>query len=536
MVLWGYQTVIDRSGATGWNNLPDERLLIAKWTLPDIPLQREMTFTVELNDISSVNYIIARTSLSACGYFVDDIRLSTTETDGYKNACVLRCSLDVWGTVMVLSSSCVKFNSAKVPNMEMLPALRDGSYYFVGEETPPPIAGASSIWAEAFKLFGKTRVAFSVTATMASFMTSYFTVLSPEFTNYTEFQRIIRDIMTLTGFVIRLPAGNGASENKTLGVSTIHGAWFIPSYKLELNTTLDFTDGAEKTYDLACTGYGKEYQGNEEYIILGNLLGSDVSKFSTKIGQGMTPRTSLITYQHSGSSGYGYTAVGNALTFHLYPRGSFIDLSVKTSLATGESPVVVTMEINGNIVDITSSLQINIAAFQDRLASNEQEQRYALNLISSTVGVGAAVVSGSAVAAVPAVLQAVSSYANFFMYRPALASSSGSGGVSTILNLNGITSYLGCVGIFDVGIGSSPTYDTRRMHTGIKVLSPPNEFSQLSFFYQRPPMNYETNGFLQIDDPLIYPAGNSIFQSPYTGEVCEMLRRGIFVYNPNSYA
>lgn len=534
MVLFAYQTVVDRSYQSVWSNMPDERVMIAEWSLPDVPLTREMTFTVSVDSFSSVNYIFARTNLGAAGYFVDDFTLIKNDTDSYKAVVVLKCTLDVWGTCMVFSSSYVKFNSGRVPNIEMLPTLHDVDYMFAGEETPPNLAGASGIYQPTAQLLTKSRVCFSVIGTVVNFGTSYYTVLSQEFSNYTEFQRIMIDIMTLSGFNVTVPNGGGGTEEKNIAVSTINGAWIVPSYKIELNTTVDTTEDAEKVYDMTATGYGEEYRGNTSFVILGNLLGANVANIIPHMAHGVTPRTSLTTYQYTGEPGYGYIGVGNATTFHVYPMGSFIDLSVKLSLATGASPCVVTMEINGNVVDLTSSLQINVSAYRDRVASSQQEQTYALNLISSTVGLGGAVVSGTGVAT--AALNAASAYAKFFSYRPAVTSSCGSSGVSTILNVNGFPVYLGTVGIFRMGIGSGTVYNNRRNHSGIQVCCSPDRMTYLTFHYQRTPVNYETNGFLQLDDPLIYPAGGSLFLSPYVGEVVDILKRGAFIFNPNTWA
>lgn len=534
MNIFCFNVPVDRSYRTVWYKYPDKEPIFYCRDLPDIPLQNEMTIDVPIDQDTprgGVTYVVIQANFlrDNRGYFVDDIAVypGSNSTEGVMR---LRLTVDIWVTTSILNQVQWRGYSGTLPNPQIA-----GASYMVGTSVPYALADGAALVPPMYNHYG-CRLAVSLTAKWDD--VNYITLLSPPFSDYTSYQRNLQAIQSAK--YIYLPqefksAFSGA-QSPRLQVDKIIGAWLIPQLNYEINTSLAF-DGEQvlvhdlyvepsefDTFDYNTT----DYPGRLSWIKLGDLLNNEYVLPATFLYNPfvVTPRETASRNDYTPQFGRGFISFGNANRFKTFPIGAPVSCALSVQLRAGVNPVTVTLTLNGEPMDMTSSLEVAVYSVTDRVLNDIDKTKFALNGITSAVGVGLKAASGNMFGAASDAVRALSS-------PPVngVAATSGQGDMAIICLLNGTPTFAGAIYSWRWNIHNENSLPTSYMvnEQGDKYVGS----LDFNFFRQRPPANYETTGFFQLDNPRAVPLHNNYAPYGIIAKATDLVQRGMIFINPD---
>lgn len=549
MNVYIYNAPVDPSYKTGWFRLPYERMTAA-FSIPSIPLSNEMVIDIP-NDAEKnggFNYVILETNGDVRGFFVKDMQVLG---DGVGRR--LHLTVDHWVTGSILNQVQWQGTGATLPNSDIATGL-----YYVGSDFPSPWTFVHSLDKNFFSKFNKTAIIFTCTAKtgLVGAQPYYYTVISPTFTNYTEFQQWYNVILRADVIAYKLGTESGYGEKgdtrydppiadkafNFLTIDTIESIALMPYPDgLEINRDMalhewvseDIAKVPEFVYhDIPATVGNKDQITNATptgWTILGNLLG-DYSTFKTAQNLWVIPSPRVYTSVDVINTASGVvlmTVIGNSGCNVLVPGGCPQEVITSITLTGGVNPCKVTLTINGELLDLTASLNLPFFVTASRDQDEKNMRRWGYSLLGTAVGGVASALKKDYMGAASSVLSLASTTAP----QRTLSSSTGDiaagaifRGASTNIFTGTITAVFLARGVSD---GATPVLQNSCGDRYIGRVA-------FNFFYKRPPTNYETIGVFQIDNPRPIPIGYHFSPNVSLGECCKILQQGIYLYAPDN--
>lgn len=553
MNVFVYNLPVDPSYRTGWYKYPDTEPVAVRYGLPDIPLKREMSielpfFGGEIGGTSGYRFVVIQTKGDIRGFFVKDFHVF-----GNGRTVKLDLDMDIWFSTSILRSVYWEGKFCSLPNRDIAKGL-----YYVGSNFENRWGEFGVLDSGTMNITRRSAIIFSCTAKASSSNTAfYYTVISPTFDNYTEFQQWYNVILTADTLAYKLgtDTGYGAQgearydppiDSKDFNKLTIDSiqSMAIMSYPdgLEINRDITLYDwdisGNVQTprfkyHDLPATcGVGRQISKETPrgWTILGNLLG-DVNSFSTSQSLSIVP--SPRSWRKNWTVGFSDTdpvyqlVIGNNSTFVTLPGGAYADLVFDITLTGGISPVKEVITINGEPLDLTPTLNIPFFVTTSRDQDEQNSRRWGTSLLSNAInGVGQIMTRDYPAAASTAI-----STIGMGHPRRSFSTVTGDGADAVVWRVLGQQIFIGtcCVG----GLNRTLNVTTKFLQNvyGDRYAGDVS----MTFYYLSPPSNYETIGVFQIDNPIPLPTGFTAFasSSEIIGEVTDIVHRGIYLYNPD---
>lgn len=555
-----YDVVVDRSYRTVWYKLPFDRIVYTR-DIPDRPLSREMTIDISLDSevpTGGFTYVVITTKSTRDqrGYFIDDYQIFSAN-DSPNGVMRLTLSMDVWTTACILHSTQLSARSGIVPNSDIANGM-----YFVGENFESAWSTVDHYDAQTMNIMQRSVIVFSCTARSSSGAADfYYTVMSPPFNNYTEFQQWYNIILTADTLAFKITtdegwttpdgmysypdAGNrGFNKQK---IQTIQAMALMPYPEdLEVNRSITreswYVDANYKLqvtfryYDLPATvGVGDQITNSTPrgWTILGNLLGS-LDTFSTTASLFVVPTPRSWRQNWSvGQVGSGIMSpnykmlIGNNGINVSMPAGNQAYLVADLTLTGGVQPVLLSVTINGEVLDLTPTLNLPFFTTPSRDQDEKNAQRWGLSVVSSVVSAVAQVATKNYVGAAMSTAQAMTTQ------RPqrSFSVTTGSGQSACVMRTGSTNTFIGCLTVaFLKRENGRVTQEKQNIYGDSYVGN-----CSYEFFWQRPPTNYETTGIFQLHNakcvPLMLP---DVGASIGIDEIPAMVERGVFFVNPEA--
>lgn len=557
-----YDVVVDRSYRTVWYTLPFNRL-VYKRNIPDRPLAREMTLDISLDpDVprGGMTYVILTAGERECrGYFIDDYQVFAPSDTSLKGVMRMTLSMDVWTTACILHSTQIAAKSGVVPNSDIAHQM-----YFVGENFENAWSVVDHFNAQTMNIMQNSAIIFSCTARASKSATAfYYTIISPPFRDYSSFQQWYNIILTADaiGFKITTdggmtdPTGNAgfpaadAREFRTLQIDTIQSMALIPvPDDLEINRTITFDhwdfnntthtyDAVFKYYDIPATvGVASQFKNDTPrgWTILGNLLGNTGRYTDESLSVVVSPRSWRQNWSvgqiESGIGSPNYKMlIGNNVINVTMPAGNQAYLVIDLTMSGGVQPALLSMTINGETHDLTSSLNLPFYTTASRDQDEQNSQRWAFSMLSSVVSTAAQVVTKNYVGAAMTAAQAATSH----LPQRSFTTTTGSGHSACVMRTGTTNTFIGCFTVAFLKRENGPiTKEKQNLYGDTYVGNCAYEF-----FWQRPPANYETTGIFQLHNAKCVPLSlPSVGASVGIDEIPAIVERGVFFVNPDSAA
>lgn len=534
MNIFCFNLPVDRSYRTVWYKYPDKEPIFYRRDLPDIPLQNEMTIDVPIDADTprgGITYAVIQTAFDRDnrGYFVNDIAVYSGE-NSKQGFIRMSLSVDVWVTASILNQVQWRGYSGTLPNPQIA-----GASYMVGSSVPYALADGAALEAPLYNRYG-CRLVVSLTAKWDDI--NYITLMSPPFSNYTDYQRHFQAIQAAKYIYLpqQFKSAFSGAQSPRLVINKIVGAWVIPQLNYEINTTLDFDGSQVKVRDLYVEpsefdtfDYNTtDYPGRLSWVKLGDLLNDEYMLPATFLYNPfvVTPRETASRNDYNPSFGRGFMSFGNANRFKTFPVGCPVSCLLSVELRAGINPVSVTLTLNGEPMDMTQSLEVAIYSVTDRILNDIDKTKFALNGITSAVGVGLKAASGNMLGAAADAVKAVSS-------PPinGVAATSGQGDMAILCLLNGTPTFAGAIYSWRWNIANENSLPTSFMtnEQGDRYVGR----LDFNFYRMRPPSNYETTGIFQIDNPRAIPIHNNYAPYGIIAKATDVVSRGVIFINPD---
>lgn len=534
MNVFCFNVPVDRSYRTVWYKYPDKEPIFYCRDLPDIALQNEMTIDVPINSDTprgGITYVVIQSNFlrDNRGYFVDDVAVFIGDTAN-QGVMRLKLSVDIWMTASILNQVQWQAYSGVLPNPQIA-----GAAYMVGSSVPYALADGAALEAPLYNRYG-CRLAVTLTAKWDD--VNYITLLSPPFSDYTSYQNVFQTIQRAKYIYLpqQFKSAFSGAQSPRLVVNKIVGAWLIPQLNYEINTELGF-DGNNvcvkdlyvepsefDTFDYNTT----DYPGRLSWIKLGDLLNNEYMLPATFLYNPfvVTPRETASRNDYKPALGRGFISFGNTNRYKTFPQGCAVSCLLSVELRAGVNPVTVTLTLNGEPMDMTQSLEIAIYSVTDRILNDIDKTKFALNGITSAVGVGLKAAAGNMLGAASDAVRAVSS-------PPVngVTATSGQGDMAVICLLNGTPTFAGAIFSWRWNIANENELPTSFMinEQGDRYVG---RFI-FNFFRSRPPSNYETTGIFQLDNPRAVPISNNYAPYGIIAAATDIAARGVIFINPD---
>lgn len=550
MNVFIYDLPVDLSYRTGWMRYPDTEPVFYVRDLDNRPLEREMTFDIVLPlTLQGYTFCVLETPGDIRGFFIVDQKTVSNEKSTLygKGSVMVRLFLkqDVWFTCSILRNVRWCGQTCRLPNQDIASGLS-----YIGSAFPNRWSGVNHLDETTVNIMRKTCIITTFTAKSSLGSRYYYTVLSPPFWSYTEFQQWYNVILRADSIAYKLGFEDGYvdgdlvdppiawKEFAYLSIDTIESMALMPYPDgLEINRDIDFVrwNGNSVVYryhDIPCT------VGNSEQItqstptgwtILGNLLGDEGEFLPAKTFWVVpSPRSWRKIWSVGKKDGPVYQMIiGNNSLSVEQPAGLFADLVVDLTLNGGVNPFKLCVTINGDPLDLTPSLNIPFFVSASRDQDEKNLRRWATSLTANVIDGASKIITKDYAGAVSTGLSIIGSS------RPSRSLSNVTGDASSacVWHVNGENIFIGC---FSVG------FKNRSLDASTAVLQ--NVCGDcyagnvaFNFWRYAPPSNYQTTGIFQIDNPKPYHVTEEfVVQQGFIAECCDIVNRGIILIDPDN--